>query len=68
MSEEIESIEDKLNLGPLAYAIASIFMVPIMVVLTLLVAVLMLLCWPIMPFVAYNERKKELQDEQEEDE
>jgi hypothetical protein len=64
MNEEIESIKEELNLSPLAYAIASFFMLPFIAIMVIFMAILLLICWPIFPFVAYKQRKKELQDEQ----
>jgi hypothetical protein len=49
------------NLNPFWYAIASVFSVPLLVILLLITCVVFLCAWPIIPIFAYYQRKEELQ-------
>ena len=50
------------NLGPFWYAIAMMFSVPLVIIILLITCVIFVCIWPIIPIVAYYQRKKELQD------
>ena len=50
------------NLSPFWYAIASIFSVPLLVIILLISCVIFLCAWPIIPILAYYQRKEELKD------
>lgn len=51
------------NLNPFLYAIASIFTVPLFVIILLISCVIFLCAWPIVPIFAYYQRKQELQND-----
>jgi hypothetical protein len=49
---------------PIYLAIASIFLTPVSAILMALVAVLIVLCWPLIPFLVYlKEKEKEANPE-----
>lgn len=50
------------NLSPLGYAVGAIFSVPILVIMILIVCSIMLCIWPIIPILAYYQRKEKLKD------
>jgi hypothetical protein len=50
------------NLSPLWYAIASIFSVPLLIIILLISCVVFLCAWPIIPICAYYQRKEDLKD------
>jgi uncharacterized membrane protein YqiK len=50
------------NLSPLWYAIAMLFAVPLVVIVLLILCVVFLCTWPIMPILAYYQRKEELKN------
>jgi hypothetical protein len=50
------------NLSPLWYAIAMVFAVPLLVIILLILCVIFLCTWPIMPILAYYQRKEELKN------
>ena len=51
------------NLDPFWYSIASVFSVPLLVILLLMLCVIFLCAWPIIPIFAYYQRKQELQND-----
>lgn len=50
------------NLKPLWYAVAALFSVPTFVIMLLILCAIMLCIWPIIPILAYYQRKEELKD------
>jgi len=50
------------NLDPFWYAIAMMFSVPLVIIILLITCVIFVCIWPIIPIVAYYQRKEELQD------
>jgi len=51
------------NLDPLWYSIAMMFSVPLVIIILLITCVIVLCAWPIIPIVAYHQRKQELQND-----
>jgi len=50
------------DLGPFWYAIASLFSVPLLIIILLMLCVIFLCVWPIIPIIAYYQRKEELKN------
>ena len=50
------------NLKPLWYAVGTVFSVPTLVITLLILCAIMLCIWPIIPILAYYQRKEELKD------
>ena len=50
------------NLNPFWYAIVATFSVPLLVILILITCAVTLCAWPIIPILAYYQRKEELKD------
>lgn len=53
---------EKYYLKPLWYAVGTVFSVPTLVIMLLIVCVILLCIWPIIPILAYYQRKEELKD------
>ena len=47
-------------LHPIYYALGGIVTVPLIAIIMVLLAAVLLVCWPILPFVMYLQRKEEL--------
>jgi len=58
MSEKIPSDD----LSPFWYAVSMLFSVPILVIILLISCVVFLCAWPIIPILAYYQRKEELEN------
>jgi hypothetical protein len=50
------------NLSPFWYAVGALFSVPLLVIILLITSVVFLCTWPIIPILAYHQRKEELKD------
>ena len=51
------------NLDPFWYSIASVFCVPLLIIILLISCVIILLSWPIIPILAYYQRKQDLKND-----
>lgn len=62
MNEEKEAIASNTDeiCSPFWYAVGTVFTTPLLCVLFVLMAALLLVAWPVMPFVCYFQRKDEL--------
>lgn len=50
------------KLSPFWYALGMLFSVPLLVIILLASSILFLCAWPILPVIAYYQRKEELND------
>jgi|688.fasta_scaffold91245_9 hypothetical protein len=50
------------SLSPFWYAVGTLFSVPLLVIILLITSVAFLCSWPIVPILAYYQRKEELKD------
>jgi len=50
------------TLGAFWYAVGTLFCVPLVVIILLIMALIFLCTWPIIPILAYCQRKEELKD------
>jgi hypothetical protein len=50
------------NLNPFCYAIVALFSVPLLVIMLLVTCAISLCLWPIIPLLAYYQRKEELKN------
>lgn len=51
------------KLEPFWYAVGTLFTVPILVIVLLILCVIFLCIWPIIPILAYYQRKEELNND-----